>query len=150
MDITRENFDEHFPEIESKIAECDFCSIDCEFTGITTYKNLNSFETPKTRYDKLRKNDQNYLIIQLGLCLFKRIDATNAYSCTAYNFYIFPQSNEKSRYGKAVTFSCLNSSLEFLIGQNFDFNKVFLKGLTYVRHKRLHLVFISSFRFLLL
>ena len=107
MDITRENFDEHFPEIESKIAECDFCSIDCEFTGITTYKNLNSFETPKTRYEKLR-------------------------------------------YGKAVTFSCLNSSLEFLIGQNFDFNKVFLKGLTYVRHKWLHLVFISSFRFLLL
>jgi poly(A)-specific ribonuclease len=132
MDITRDNFDDNYGEIEAKIIDCDFCSIDCEFTGITTYRNLNSFDTPKTRYDKIRKNDQNFIIIQFGLCLFKRIDTSNSYDCTAFNFYLFPQSNEKSKHGKAVQFSCLNSSIEFLIGQNFDFNKAFLKGLTYL------------------
>lgn len=73
--------------------ECDFCSFDCELSGITNMKKLNAFDTPKIRYDTIRKvyfilfycfttsiclntftiqNDEKYLILQFGMCLFKR------------------------------------------------------------------------------
>ncbi len=38
-----------------KIYECDFCSMDCELSGITNYKDLNCFDTPKNRYEKMKK-----------------------------------------------------------------------------------------------
>ena len=40
--------------MEKKIMECDFCSIDCELSGITNFKMLNSFDTPKIRYEKMK------------------------------------------------------------------------------------------------
>lgn len=41
------------------IRECDFCSVDCELSGITQFAHLNSFDTPKNRYDKMRKVIKN-------------------------------------------------------------------------------------------
>lgn len=42
------------PEIMEKITDCDFCSIDCELSGITQFKDLNPFDTPKIRYEKIK------------------------------------------------------------------------------------------------
>jgi hypothetical protein len=44
-----------YPELEKAILECNFVAIDGEFTGIIPYRDLNAFDTPKTRYDKMRK-----------------------------------------------------------------------------------------------
>lgn len=49
------DFEDIYPEMAKKIEECTFCSIDCELSGVTQYKDLNSFDTPKNRYDKLKK-----------------------------------------------------------------------------------------------
>jgi hypothetical protein len=50
-----QDFDQYFPELEKAINECDFCAIDGEFTGVIPYKELNSFDTPKNRYEKMKK-----------------------------------------------------------------------------------------------
>jgi len=145
MEVTIDNFEAILPELSKKITECDFCSIDCELSGITNYKNLNSFDSPKIRYEKMKKNDENFLIFQFGLCLFKRNQEETksfSYECSAYNCYLFPRS-QSCKFSKDSSFSCLNSSLEFLCEQNFDFNKVFSKGVSFmskdteetVRHK---------------
>ncbi|RNA14887.1 poly(A)-specific ribonuclease PARN isoform X1 [Brachionus plicatilis] len=131
MDVTIDNFEQILPEIKQKIEECTFCSIDCELTGITQYKNLNSFDTPRIRYEKIKNNDNNFLILQFGLCLFKYNEGDKSYETNAYNCYLFPRS-VNCKYSRDLSFSCLNSSLEFLIEQNFDFNKVFKKGVSFV------------------
>lgn len=53
--IFKKDFERLYPEMMQKIEECDFCSIDCELSGVTQYKDLNSFDTPKNRYDKMKK-----------------------------------------------------------------------------------------------
>lgn len=134
MEVTIDNFELLMPELEEKIQNCDFCAIDCELSGITNYKNLNSFDSPKIRYEKIKKNDEKYLILQFGLCLFKRNeDETKSvvYECEAYNCYLFPRS-QNSKFSKDNPFSILNTSAEFLCEQNFDFNKVFNKGITFM------------------
>lgn len=132
MEITKENFEQCFPDIEKKILNCDFCSIDCELSGITNFKDLNSFDTPRSRYEKMKKNDQKYLILQFGLCVFKLKEGhTNEYEATAYNCFLFPRS-QTAKYSEDVSFSALNSSIEFLSTQSFDFNKVFGHGITFM------------------
>ena len=49
------DFNELYPQIEKEINECDFCSFDTELSGITPFREINSFDTLKTRYDKIRK-----------------------------------------------------------------------------------------------
>jgi hypothetical protein len=49
------DFEDYFEEICKKIDECDVCSFDCELSGITSHKDLNAFDTPQIRYDKIRK-----------------------------------------------------------------------------------------------
>lgn len=134
MELTIENFEATLPQLEKQIAECEFYAIDCELSGITNYKNLNSFDTPKSRYEKIKKNDEKFLILQFGLCLFKRNEEETksfTYKCDAYNCYLFPRS-QNSKFSKDMPFSCLNSSVEFLIEQDFDFNKVFKKGIPFI------------------
>ncbi|CAF0779381.1 unnamed protein product [Brachionus calyciflorus] len=145
MDVTIDNYEELLPEILEKIENCDFCSIDCELSGITQYKDLNSFDTLRTRYEKIKNSVESFLILQFGLCVFKYKPNEKSYESHAYNCYLFPRS-QKCKYSKDYSFSCLNSSVEFLIEQNFDFNKVFKKGISFIskdceenlRHK-LHL-----------
>jgi len=134
MEVTTDNYESILPELIEKIQACDFCSIDCELSGITNYKNLNSFDTPKIRYEKIKRNDERFLILQFGLCLFRRNEEETksfTYDCDAYNCFLFPRS-QNSKFTKDLPFSCLNSSVEFLCEQNFDFNKVFNKGITFM------------------
>lgn len=134
MEVTNENFESILPDLMKQYEDCDFCSFDCELSGITNMKMLNAFDSPRIRYEKIRKNDEKYLILQFGMCLFKRkdnLDRPNCYECNAYNCFLFPRS-QNSKYSKDTTFACLNSSIEFLCEQNFDFNKVFNRGISFM------------------
>ena len=51
----RIDFEASLPELFKRLDECDFCSIDCELSGITNHKILNSFDSPRIRYEKIRK-----------------------------------------------------------------------------------------------
>ena len=41
--------------MEKAINECDFCAIDTELSGVMPYKDLNSLDTPKSRYQIMKK-----------------------------------------------------------------------------------------------
>lgn len=134
MELTTDNFEELLPQLQQEITDCDFCAIDCELSGITNFKNLNAFDSAKLRYEKIKKNDEKFLILQFGVCLFKRNETETksyTYDCNAYNCFLFPRS-QNSKFSKDNAFSCLNSSVEFLVEQNFDFNKVFNKGISFM------------------
>ena len=65
-----------YPILETAIQECDFCAIDCEFTGVTPYRELNSFDTPKSRYEKMKKVMKRvffFLNSNLNKILFSRV-----------------------------------------------------------------------------
>ena len=129
MDVTRLNFKELFPIIEKEIEECEYLSIDCEFSGIgNAYSNY--FDTAEERYLKKMSNEMKYDIIQFGLSLFKKEENGDGMKCTCYNFYIFKYHVKNSiLYDHKMNVS--SSAFEFLSINSFDFNKLFKHGITY-------------------
>ncbi|KAK2169445.1 hypothetical protein LSH36_10g14010 [Paralvinella palmiformis] len=92
--------------------------------------SIHPFETPEDRYLKLKTVAANFLILQFGLAVFKFDPKTKRYSVKVYNFYIFPRPF--SRRAPDIRFTCQSSSLDFLASQDFDFNKVFREGISYL------------------
>ncbi|XP_058834791.1 poly(A)-specific ribonuclease PARN-like isoform X2 [Topomyia yanbarensis] len=124
MDITTENFKEQLPFIRKTIQEASFFSLDAEFTGLTSERNIFPFDTPEEVYLKTIENSADFVIIQLGLCAFTIDHESGQVTYKCYNFYCFP----KGRYN---VFGCQGESLRFLAENGFDFNKLFRSGLSY-------------------
>jgi len=134
MEVTKSNFLAVLPEVEEAIESADFVSFDTEFTGLTNKsEKVFMYEETSERYRKILKNTESYMQVQFGLCTFKWNKEDKKYTSKAYNFYIFPMTTSSLRSTPDRTFSCQSSSLEFLVNQGFDFNKVFRKGISYVR-----------------
>ncbi|RXN35947.1 poly(A)-specific ribonuclease PARN isoform X2 [Labeo rohita] len=90
----------------------------------------NGLDTPEERYTKLRKHSMNFLLLQFGLCTFRYDQNQSTYVTKAFNFYIFPKPF--SRTSPDIKFICQSSSIDFLVSQGFDFNKVFRSGIPYL------------------
>eukprot|EP00794_Sanderia_malayensis_P008987 gene8987-9947_t len=132
MEVTRENFLEVFPEIECAVKDADFIAIDGEFSGLGTDLPAKVvYDTPGQRYKRLRQGLSNYIIIQYGICTFKWSHELLRYEAKPFNVYIFPRAPRDNDV--TVKFLCQSSSIEFLTKQGFDFNKLFYKGLSFVR-----------------
>lgn len=112
-------------------------AIDGEFTGLDTEKNILAFNTSEEVYSKIQQNSKDYILIQLGLSLFRVFteeskgdgegddtSKTTKTSCKTYNFYIYPRS-------RSATFSCQGECIAFLAANGFDFNKLFVGGISY-------------------
>ena len=131
MDVTRENFDDLFPEIRKTIEDAAFIAIDGEFTGLST-STLHEpalFDTPEMRYEKLRKSMSNFALCQCGLSMYvpDRLNV-NSYEVYTFNFFLRPPS-----FGPIDgRFLCQASALEFLTNHNFDFNACFKHGVSYM------------------
>lgn len=129
MDVTRLNFADLYPTIESEIKECDYLAIDCEFSGIES-QYMNLFDSQAERYSKKLKNEMKYDIVQFGLSIFKPAAADEEIKCACYNFYILKRHVKNSilpDYRMTVS----TSAFEFLSMNNFDFNLLFKQGITY-------------------
>lgn len=115
-------------EIVKDIEECAFVSLDGEFTGLASERNVMPFDTSEEYYLKQLKTSRGFILIQLGLTFFKVKknggDPGEAVTCKSYNIYVYPQS-------KNATFSCQGQSLSFLAENNFDFNKLMKSGISY-------------------
>lgn len=117
-------------EILKDIEECAFVSLDGEFTGLASERNVMPFDTSEEYYLKQLKTSRGFILIQLGLTFFKVKknpeggDPGEAVTCKSYNIYVYPQS-------KNATFSCQGQSLSFLSENNFDFNKLMKSGISY-------------------
>ncbi|KAI2668883.1 Poly(A)-specific ribonuclease PARN [Labeo rohita] len=106
------NFKEVLPEVCRAVQEADFISIDGEFTGVFVCHSMN------------------FLLLQFGLCTFRYDQNQSTYVTKAFNFYIFPKPF--SRTSPDIKFICQSSSIDFLVSQGFDFNKVFRSGIPYL------------------
>ena len=149
MEITSENFRDRLPEIEKAIETSTFMAIDGEFTGLNaSYRNISAFDTPAERYDKVKDSARQefnqeccrynisiifrqFLLIQFGLSTFHHNKTSDSYESRTYNFYVWPRPC--ARNAPDPRFLCQTSSIDFLTNQNFDFNKLFKHGVSYLR-----------------
>lgn len=110
-------------------------SMDGEFTGLETEKSVLAFNTSEEVYTKIQQNSKDFILIQLGLSLFRvstdepenaddDAPKTSKTSCKTYNFYVYPRN-------RSAWFSCQGESLSFLAQNGFDFNKLFAGGISY-------------------
>lgn len=130
MDITRDNFLEHYQEVIEQIKGCSFIAFDTEFSGLLEEGFRETYiDVPSERYEKLRQGTQQFVIMQFGLCLFKKISATK-YTAQPYNFFVFPASPTPKKID--LRFLCQASSMTFLAENNFDFNKWVKQGVFYL------------------
>jgi hypothetical protein len=93
MDITRENFAEHYPTIKRLLNEAEFVSFDEEMTGIVDRaQRIRADDTPDSRYVKMIPVATRYSIIQFGLSIFcKDARVTGGFVAHTYNFYLVLQ-----------------------------------------------------------
>ncbi|CAG9865268.1 unnamed protein product [Phyllotreta striolata] len=133
MEITCSNFNEALPEIEKCIEDSLFVSIDCEFSGLNTVRNINAFDTPEEYYKKMRTNSKDFLIMQYGLSTFKYNEEENNFKQNSYNFYVFRRPVNRNLPDNR--FLCQASSIDFLVKHSFDFNKLFKEGLSYLNEQ---------------
>lgn len=133
MEITNKNFTDKLTLIEKAIASADFIAIDGEFTGLSNNEagRNAAMDTPAERYDKVRESANKFLLVQFGLCTFHYNAKKDKYTNRAFNFYVWPKPY--SRSAPDPRFVCQTSSIDFLINQDFDFNKLFKEGVTYLR-----------------
>lgn len=125
MEVTKDNFSELLPLIESSINSADFLALDFEFTGLLSeLDSIHEFDRLEDIYTKLRKHTQLYWACQLGLTCFTFSRAENCYVARPFNFWLYPNNSRKD-----LTF--MPSCMSFLARTGFDFNKLVLKGITY-------------------
>ncbi|KAK1120281.1 hypothetical protein K0M31_012641 [Melipona bicolor] len=129
-EVLHSNFETLYPQIKSAINNANFITIDAEFSGIYSEKCLKHslFDTLNDRYETLKKNIQQFAIVQFGIGTFHHIPFENAYKTKCFNFYLFP----KSVLLKNRKLSWQVTSLNFLCKHNFDFNKFLNDGICYL------------------
>ncbi|KAL3245275.1 hypothetical protein MRX96_018092 [Rhipicephalus microplus] len=111
MEVTAENFKEQFGVLKAALENASFVAIDCEFTGLELERSTHAYDTPEERYQKLRESSLDFLVVQVGVCVFQ---------------------HDKEKRGYKM-FRCQASSLQFLSQHGFDFNKLFSHGVSYLR-----------------
>ena len=132
MDITNQNFTEKLPYVESSIHDAIFVSIDGEFTGLSVQdQQISNLDALEERYAKTKNSATKFLMVQFGLCTFHYNAKKNNYSNRAFNFYLWPKPFNRQATDRH--FVCQTSSIDFLSQHNFDFNKLFKEGITYMR-----------------
>ena len=130
MEVTRLNFKEVLPVISNAIEDSSFIAIDAEFSGLTARKRENAMDMCDERYQKLINGIKDFTIVQFGICTFSWDDEQQQYIAKPFNFYIFPKPY--NRQMPDMRFLCQSSSLDFLAGQGFDFNKWITQGVPFL------------------
>ena len=64
MDVTQENFKENFHLFRTALNQSDFIAIDGEFSGLYNKLKLNPLDEFSERYELLRKNIKQYMLLQ--------------------------------------------------------------------------------------
>ncbi|RUP47722.1 ribonuclease H-like domain-containing protein [Jimgerdemannia flammicorona] len=133
MEVLKDNFEEVLPIFTAAVENADFIAIDTELTGLNRPTESQDFtDDTQTRYSKLRISASEFLVIQFGVCTFTWSDTQGVFVAKPFNFYVFP-SGEPRMAGDRC-FTCNSSSMKFLSGCNFDFNKLIRGGIPYMTH----------------
>lgn len=145
IDYSYLDFKEILEDFDRLYESATFFSIDSEFTGLFSERTV-PFCSPSEFYKKLYQGTDEYIIVQLGITafqvdngmamaiflnrfyslisiLFFFLENQNKFTYKSFNFFVYPQRRDEN-------FRCSASNITFLAGQNFDFNKLFGKGLS--------------------
>jgi poly(A)-specific ribonuclease len=134
MEITKDNFYDMQDIIIKDIENADFISFDLEMSGIGS-RNNNIIDFPEERYLKYKNIAEKYKIIQVGICVFNRVEGDNQYIAKPYNFYVFPEENTGNNY-----INCEVGALIFNRDHNMDFNKWIYKGRLILNNYKVFLI----------
>ena len=134
-EVTQDNFQIILPKVLNSIASANFLSFDTEFTGLCTNKfhRYSALDEVEQRFTKVRDSAIHFGLMQVGITAFHWNPKKSKYACEAFAFYLFPRNQNESSSERR--FSCQLSSLEFLAGHNYDFNKTFYKGVSFMSRK---------------
>ncbi|XP_050428249.1 pre-piRNA 3'-exonuclease trimmer-like isoform X2 [Adelges cooleyi] len=129
-EITSENFFSELPIIETKLKDSAFVCFDLEFSKLNDEKHapFTFFDTLEERYHKLHLKVSDITCIQLGLSFFVYDAHDKVFQVSSYSFYTFPKTYLK--YDGIIKFQ--TSCVEFLCKHNFNFNKLFNNGISYL------------------
>ncbi|KAG0265964.1 hypothetical protein BGZ95_003166 [Linnemannia exigua] len=135
MEILKEDFEATLPLLHEAISKCDFVAMDTEFTGLNTPANAHRHpDSLSTRYSKVSASANDFLVIQLGICTFTWCNELGAYEARPFNFPCFPSNDDEAKSGERF-FMSQSSSLEFLLKNDFDFNKWIRHGIPYLTRR---------------
>ncbi|XP_067928512.1 poly(A)-specific ribonuclease PNLDC1-like [Watersipora subatra] len=133
VDVTRQTFMELLPVIKGKIDQAVFVAVDLEFTGLNINSHTKSslFDSADDRYQKAKRNIQDFTIAQFGLAAYHSV-GTNRYDAYIFNCYLFPEAHA----GMDSCISMQASSIQFLTQYGFDFNKMLYEGIPFVNQSQ--------------
>ena len=132
MEVVKTNVDEMLLKFEQALQDASFVAIDLEFTGLREEegKRMSRFDSPAMRYLAGRNSVSKFAPLQLGLCVFTEKEG-GEFQARPFNIFTFQQPLANSREPDK-RFLCQSSSLAFLGSHNFDFNKLFNQGVSYL------------------
>ena len=132
--VTRSNFEQLFPEIRAAIDRSLFLAIDTEFSTLETFfpQTENAIRTRDAFYRQRRHLVEQLTVFQFGLAIFSSNPEGKRYDVQIYNFSLHPPAIEPLD-GKFVVQS---SSIEFLTEYQFDFNRCFYDGISFVNQSQ--------------
>ncbi|CAO3593924.1 unnamed protein product [Absidia cylindrospora] len=131
MEILKKDFVASLPTICETLLDADFISIDAEFSGLSTPNvKFNNLDNAQYRYNKVRQHIQAFMIVQYGVCAFKKTET--GYVAKPFNFYVF--GGDTDNVASNRNFLSNASSLSFLRSNNFDFNKLIDEGIPFYNY----------------
>ncbi|KPA84035.1 putative mitochondrial Poly(A)-specific ribonuclease PARN [Leptomonas pyrrhocoris] len=137
MQVRRDNFPAVFPHFKELLETCDFYAMDEEMTGINVPEVTESITfSPQDAYNSKRLAASRYSIIQVGVCLFRKVPSSSSsvahYVAHPFNFLLFPQFKDdytaEERAGDVVVSP---SALAFLRKHGMDFQKWVYQGMAF-------------------
>src|SRR5690606_4233608 len=81
------------------------------------------------RYTKLSVGVRKFVPLEIGFTLWTEKENKN-WIAQPFNFCLFPRSNQKGK-----TFQVETDAIEFLVRNNFDFNKCIREGISFEEEK---------------
>jgi len=137
MDVTRENFESALQQFGALLPHADFCAIDCEFTGLAASDDDpdHYYDLPCQRWARAQQSAQQFLPLQIGLCLFTRqvvhvphFDMPQEqWMAHPFNFFLWPTDSKR--------FAVQSNSLAFLVKHGFDLNRCVSQGIGWLSHQ---------------
>ncbi|XP_022918422.2 pre-piRNA 3'-exonuclease trimmer-like [Onthophagus taurus] len=129
-EVTTDNFNSIYKDIENAIIESKFVTLDLEFSALSFSSKLNNslFDTPECRYHKLKEICDGIIPTQIGISAFTFNPDKNSYLSNTFTFYTFP----RVFFNLNPSFIFQSSSVQFLCNYKFDFNKFAYKGISFI------------------
>ncbi|KXS13016.1 hypothetical protein M427DRAFT_71610 [Gonapodya prolifera JEL478] len=121
MEVTNDNFEVVFPQIEKAMLEADVVVFDTELSGLADKKEnaIDYWDSVRDRVEKCRKSSRSFALLQ-------------RYAARPFSIYVFRSTAASRSYHPDRNLLFQASSYSFLSLHKFDFNKWISKGVPYL------------------